>query len=173
MRAKLIMLTGFVLVALSYRVSAETGQADIKATTDTSKVSGMVKFEDTKDGLKVTAQIENVPPGKHGFHIHDFGSCGDNGAKAGGHYNPKGAPHGHVTTDGLARAHPGDLGNIEVGPNGKGTLEAVIPGVSLSKGELTVGGRAVVLHEKVDDFGQPTGNAGSRIGCGTIVITGK
>jgi Cu-Zn family superoxide dismutase len=36
-----------------------------------------------------------------------------------------------------------------------------------------VAGRAFVLHEKADDFGQPVGNAGSRIGCGPIVLTGK
>ncbi|MBI4430987.1 MAG: superoxide dismutase family protein [Candidatus Omnitrophica bacterium] len=28
--------------------------------------------------------------------------------------------------------------------------------------------RAVILHEKEDDFGQPTGNAGGRIACGKI-----
>jgi Cu-Zn family superoxide dismutase len=36
-----------------------------------------------------------------------------------------------------------------------------------------VGGRAIILHEKMDDFSQPTGNAGGRIGCGTIIVTGN
>ena len=29
-------------------------------------------------------------------------------------------------------------------------------------------GRAIIVHEKQDDGGQPTGNAGGRIGCGLI-----
>ncbi|MBI3323135.1 MAG: superoxide dismutase family protein, partial [Candidatus Omnitrophica bacterium] len=35
------------------------------------------------------------------------------------------------------------------------------------------GGRSLILHEKVDDFGQPLGNAGGRIGCGVIRIVGE
>ncbi|MBI3291414.1 MAG: superoxide dismutase family protein, partial [Elusimicrobia bacterium] len=44
---------------------------------------------------------------------------------------------------------------------------------SLSGSKYAVGGRAVIVHEKADDFGQPVGNAGGRIGCGLIVITGR
>ena len=29
-------------------------------------------------------------------------------------------------------------------------------------------GRAVIIHEKADDFSQPAGNAGGRIACGLI-----
>jgi Cu-Zn family superoxide dismutase len=67
-------------------------------------------------------------------------------------------------------AHAGDMGNIEIGENGSGTLIVFMPGLSLSQGEANVTGKAVILHEQEDDFGQPTGNAGGRIGCGVITL---
>ena len=38
-------------------------------------------------------------------------------------------------------------------------------------GKYGVLGRALVVHEKPDDFGQPTGNAGARLACGLIERT--
>jgi Cu-Zn family superoxide dismutase len=61
------------------------------------------------------------------------------------------------------------MGNLTVGADGKGTL-------TLTSSEWTIGsgadtdiiGHAVIVHEKMDDGGQPVGNAGARIGCGVI-----
>ncbi len=162
-----------VLVVLGCRVAfAETGEAVIHGTAAGSAIAGTATFTDTPDGLQVSVQVTNVQPGKHGLHIHQYGSCDDVGKAAGGHYNPDGVKHGFLPTDGFTDAHAGDLGNIDVGADGSGKLELTLSGLRLSGGKYTVGGRAVVLHEQVDDFGQPTGNAGGRIGCGVIVITG-
>lgn len=152
---------------------ATVGVARIQGTTAGTPLAGTIVLQDTTQGLKLSGQLANIPPGTHGFHIHEFGSCDDLGKAAGGHYNPRQVPHGLVTKDGLKRAHAGDLGNIVADAQGNATLETVIPGVSLSQGKYTVGGRAVIIHEKADDFGQPVGNAGGRIGCGPIVITGQ
>jgi superoxide dismutase, Cu-Zn family len=154
-------------------VLAETGVANIKGTGMNSLLKGTVSLTDTSAGLKVDAHLTGVPPGQHGFHIHEFGSCDDMGKAAGGHYNPENTMHGMVVKDGIMKAHAGDLGNFTAGTDGTATLEAVIPDVALSGSKASVAGRAFVVHEKVDDFSQPVGNAGSRIGCGTIVITGK
>ena len=151
---------------------AETGKAAIRATTEGSTVSGSATLTDTPAGLQVAIEVTGVSPGRHGLHIHQYGGCGDAGKAAGGHYNPAGAPHGFLPADGAAKAHAGDMGNIEVGPDGTGSATVVLPGVSLGRGAHSVGGRAIILHEKVDDFGQPTGNAGGRIGCGPIIVTG-
>lgn len=118
-------------------------------------------FTDTKAGLKISARLPVVPRGEHGFHIHQFGDCADEGKAAGGHYNPASAPHGDVV----------NLGNILAKADGTATLDVVLPMVTLSSGMFTVGVRAMVLHEKTDDFSQPAGNAGARIGCGVIAIT--
>jgi Cu-Zn family superoxide dismutase len=65
--------------------------------------------------------------------------------------------------------HGGDLGNIEVGPDGKGTLDVVVTGLSVANVDNGVVGRAIVVHEKVDDLAtDPAGNSGARIGCGVI-----
>jgi Cu-Zn family superoxide dismutase len=140
----------------------------VKGTKEGSVVSGKAVLKDTPEGLQISAAFENVPPGKHGFHIHENGSCAEEGNAAGGHYNPDGAPHGYISKDGVGYAHVGDLGNVEIGADGKGRLDAVIPALTLKDGKYNVIGRAFILHEKEDDFGQPTGNAGGRIACGEI-----
>ena len=163
---------GLLILVSCGTVWAETGKAVIRGTAEGSAIAGTATFTDTPGGLQVAVQVTNILPGKHGFHIHQYGSCDDVGKAAGGHYNPDGVKHGFLPTDGFAGAHAGDLGNLEVGTDGSGKAELTLPGLRLSGGKYTVGGRAVVLHEQVDDFSQPTGNAGGRIGCGVIAITG-
>ena len=163
-----IVVAGFALASTAAR--AETGRAVIQATADGSQVTGSAILTDTSDGLTVSIQVANIPPGKHGLHIHQYGLCEDHGNAVGGHFNPDGVPHGLLLTDGFAHAHAGDLGDIEIGPDGTGSLSLVLPGLTVSGGKYGVAGRAIILHEKVDDFGQPTGNAGGRIGCGSILI---
>ena len=56
-----------------------------------------------------------------------------------------------------------------MGKDGKGHTEITIPGANLKKDDPhSYLGRAIIIHEKKDDGGQPTGNAGGRIGCGVI-----
>jgi Cu-Zn family superoxide dismutase len=56
-----------------------------------------------------------------------------------------------------------------VGKDGKGTLEIVAAGANLKDGDVSsFVGRSLIVHEKKDDGGQPTGNAGGRIGCAVI-----
>jgi Cu-Zn family superoxide dismutase len=166
-----MVLAGSVIALCAATASAEVGRARITGTADGSTVAGTVTFKETPEGLEMTVQVVNAPPGKHGFHVHEFGDCGDGGNAAGGHYNPTGVPHGYLPTDGPTKAHAGDFGNIEVGPDGTGTATLKLPmAIRLSSGPQNVAGRAVILHEQPDDFGQPTGNAGGRIGCGAILI---
>ncbi|OGX06567.1 MAG: hypothetical protein A2Z88_00430 [Omnitrophica WOR_2 bacterium GWA2_47_8] len=156
-----------------YDPGTVTGQANavIKGTQEGSKVEGEVVFWDTKDGLIVEGDFSGIPtPGKHGFHVHEKGSCEDEGKAAGGHYNPMGAPHGMLEKDGMQKAHGGDMGNIEVDDEGYATYDGFLPGIHLKGEGHVVTGLAVIVHEKVDDFGQPTGNAGGRIGCGIIQV---
>ena len=161
-----------VLVAFVAAVaSAETGVAKITGTALGSTIAGMASFEDTPAGLKVAAIVRGLPAGAHGFHIHEWGSCEDSAKAAGSHFNPAHAAHGKALQDGPEKAHAGDMGNIIADAKGNAKLDAVIPNVSLT-GKFAVIGRAVVVHEKVDDFSQPVGNAGNRVGCGVIGVTG-
>ncbi|MBI1992330.1 MAG: superoxide dismutase family protein [Candidatus Omnitrophica bacterium] len=164
------VIVGVGLTLWSSGAFAETGTAVIQGTSEGSTVNGSAILIDSPDGLEVTVEVMGVAPGKHAIHIHQYGACDDKGNAAGGHFNPDGSPHGFLPSDGLSKAHPGDMGNLDVGQDGKGFLTIRLPDVALSGGRYSVGGRAIILHEKVDDFGQPTGNAGGRIGCGVIVI---
>ena len=168
MKIKIACLVAFIVFMIPYQARAAKATAVIQGTQENSELAGSVHLEDTDEGLLIEAEVFGAPPGLHGFHIHENGSCEDQGNAAGGHYNPDSAPHGFLPADGLEHAHAGDLGNIEINEEGEGTLGIMLPNLTLSGGKYNVGGRAVILHEKLDDFGQPVGNAGARIGCGVI-----
>jgi Cu-Zn family superoxide dismutase len=114
--------------------------------------------------VDVVIALGGVKPGRHGAHVHENPDCSAPDAKsAGSHYNPDNHPHGLPTA---SEHHVGDLGNIDVGADGKGKLEITMPGANLKQGDPhSFLGRSIIIHEKVDDGGQPVGNAGGRIGC--------
>lgn len=170
MKNKCFGLMVLVLLSGSSVAFAATGVANIQGIKADSSLSGKAILTDTPEGLKISLSLENVPPGKHGFHIHENGACGDEGKAAGGHYNPEGVLHGLLFKDGFEHAHAGDFGNIEIRPSGSGQFETVVQGLTLTGGKRNVAGKSFILHEKEDDFSQPAGNAGGRIGCGVIEI---
>ena len=138
-------------------------------TSDASKASGKITLEETEEGLHIQAELFNLTPGLHGFHIHENGACGDEGKAAGSHFNPDQAPHGHLPKDGFTHSHAGDFGNLEADQNGTARFDGVMKGLTLKEGEkYGVAGRSFIVHEKADDFGQPLGNAGGRVACGII-----
>ena len=146
-------------------------KVSITGTQSGSTIKGEVTLREVQGGVEVMAELSNIPnPGKHGFHVHENGSCEDLGKAAGGHFNPKGSPHGLLSKDGQGKAHCGDMGNIVIDEKGNGKFVEFLPGVSLTQGENNIVGKAIILHEKEDDFSQPTGNAGARIGCGIIEL---
>jgi Cu-Zn family superoxide dismutase len=132
-----------------------------------SKLTGKATLTEVPDGVKVSIAVENVKPGDHGAHVHEKGDCSaPDAASAGGHFNPGSHPHALPATN---PRHLGDLGNIVVGKDGKGTTEITIAGANLKPGDPnSFDGKAIIIHEKKDDGGQPTGNAGGRIGCAEI-----
>ncbi len=135
-----------------------------------SKVRGTVVFDSTPGGVKITAKIGGLnPDSKHAIHIHEFGDLGsDDATSAGDHFNPDGHPHALPDTD---ERHGGDLGNLESDGSGNATLEITVKGLTLSPGPRCILGRAIIVHAKEDDGGQPSGNAGDRIGAGVIGIS--
>lgn len=139
--------------------------------TEGSKVKGTVTFTKTNDGIMVKAEIDGLTPGKHGFHIHEFGDCSAaDGSSAGGHFNPENQEHAGPDA---GMRHTGDMGNIEADQNGKAVLEYVDKEMSFT-GPSSIIGRGIIVHEKEDDLKtQPTGNAGGRLACGVIGITKK
>lgn len=134
--------------------------------TKGNDVSGTVTFSQQGNEVKIVADIEGLAPGKHGFHIHEFGDCSaPDGTSAGGHFNPENVQHGGPND---AKRHVGDLGNIESSEDGTAHLEITDSMVNLN-GEHSVIGRAIIVHAGEDDLtSQPTGAAGARVACGVI-----
>ena len=147
---------------------AKPAPVDVKIEARSgSKLAGTAHFEEVDGGVKVTLSLSGLTKGSRAAHVHETGDCSAPDAKsAGGHFNPDAHPHGMPAA---GERHLGDLGNIEIGADGTGSLEIVVAGATLAEGDAhSFLGRAVVVHEKKDDGGQPTGNAGGRIGCAEI-----
>jgi Cu-Zn family superoxide dismutase len=135
--------------------------------TKGSNVEGRATFTERDGKIYVSAAIKNLKPGKHGFHIHEYGVWSEDGMAAGGHFNPAQTKHG--APDASPR-HVGDLGNIEANENGNVTIDDVAFESLSFHGPHSILGRGLVVHEKADDFGQPVGNAGGRVAVGTIGV---
>ncbi|MHC1727518.1 MAG: superoxide dismutase family protein [Syntrophobacteraceae bacterium] len=154
--------------------SRKSGPTEVKEgiavmnPTEGSKVRGMVSFVKSGKGVRITANIQGLAPGLHGFHIHEFGDCSSPDANsAGGHFNPTDSIHGAPNAE---KRHAGDLGNVEADKSGQARLE-VTDGMLKLEGPESIIGRAVIVHAQPDDFKtQPTGNAGARLACGVIGI---
>ena len=127
---------------------------------------GRATATEVSGGLRVTLDVAGLAPGTHGAHSHTVGQCGaPDFASAGPHWNPLGAKHGSMNPQG---PHEGDLPNLIVGPNGRGTIGAVLPGATMA-GLLDTDGAAIVVHAAPDDLTtDPSGNSGGRIACGVF-----
>ena len=132
---------------------------------------GTIELSDSPAGLVLNTHLTALPPGPHGFHIHEKGSCepavkdGKMGAAiaAGGHFNPNQAPHHGTPVTG----HMGDLPLITVDAAGKSEEKLVAPRLKLAD----VQGLAIMVHAGGDNYAdqpKPLGGGGDRIACGLI-----
>ena len=134
-----------------------------------SNVRGEVNFAGENGSVRFELSVENLTPGQHAVHLHEHGDCSaEDASSAGGHWNPTMKPHGK-RGEGTA-FHKGDIDNMSVGNDGKGTLNLTIEGWSIGGPDSTnIIGKSVIIHAQADDFtSQPSGNAGSRVSCGVI-----
>ena len=118
------------------------------------------------NGVRVVADLMDVPAGTHALHVHETGDCSASDfTSAGGHWNPTNQPHPN---------HKGDLPNFTPDASGKAQVTAMIEGVSLNGATmpaLDADGAAMIIHANADDMmSQPSGDAGARIACGVITM---
>jgi Cu-Zn family superoxide dismutase len=139
------------------------------APTQGHNASGTLALTAEGDSVRLAGTLQGLPPnGEFGFHIHENGDCSaPDASSAGAHFNPANAQHGNPQGD---VHHAGDMLNAKSDAQGAAMVDAVASGVSLDSGQPNgVRGKAVVLHEKPDDYAsQPAGNSGARIACGVI-----
>jgi superoxide dismutase, Cu-Zn family len=133
---------------------------------------GEAVFKEGDDDPVVVMRLQawDLPPGIHGFHIHEHGVCEiPTFESAGGHFNPFRKKHGRRNPEG---PHAGDLPNLHVPENGRIQVTLAIRRVTLGEGKnslLPDRGTSLVIHADPDDgLTEPDGNSGARIACGVI-----
>jgi Cu-Zn family superoxide dismutase len=162
------------------------------ATGIDSNVFGSVIFEQQTalGDVTVRVEIEGLRPGFHGFHVHQYGDVRSTSdlTTISAHFVPYCAPPnidengqqvGGCEEDqvhGLppnATRQPGDMGNLEVGPDGSLTQASRVLTIGQSKMSLSdplrsIIGRTILIHAERDDGSQPYGNAGGPEAYGVI-----
>eukprot|EP00898_Chlorokybus_atmophyticus_P000854 jgi/Chlat1/176/Chrsp1S03249 len=157
------------------RPSRRYRQALAAMTTGDGSVDGYVLFTQ-QAGRKpciVEAFLTGLTPGKHGWHVHEFGNLTQVCNSTGNHYNPTGSVHGDINE---IPSHVGDLGNLIADENGNANFTAYARRLRLTGGRSIIG-RAIVIHGGEDDLGRGgnatsliNGNSGARIACGVIGV---
>jgi Cu-Zn family superoxide dismutase len=147
--------------------------ADIKGDGITGRAELVERAQGTGKIVEITVSVSGLKPGLHGVHLHAVGKCEAPFTGAGGHFDP--GPASNTDPDANHPFHMGDVPNIEVGADGKGTLKAVTTRVTLSPGPLSVfddDGTAIIIHGNEDKgiTGEPKSgvSGGPRVACGVL-----
>ena len=130
---------------------------------------GVVTLTQGPQGVLVSADLRELPPGGHGFHIHAVGSCSPDFSAAGGHFGPGDESHGFMYSTDM---HAGDLPNVYANADGTARADMFTADVTLAANDrrslFDSDGSAMVIHENPDAYGEDSGTAGARIACGVI-----
>ena len=134
---------------------------------------GTIRIRDSEAGLVLRPDLNDLPPGPHGFHVHQNPSCAPGerqgkmaaGLEAGGHYDPiktglHRGPHNKA-------GHLGDLPLLIASPSGRSAQVLIAPRLTVAG----VRGRSLMIHANGDTFSdtpKPLGGGGARIACGVI-----
>lgn len=136
-----------------------------------SSVEGEVSLVQDGDNVYLKAMMNGLSEGTHAIHIHEKADCSSaDGKSTGGHWNPTAQPHGKWGAD--TGYHKGDIGNFEVGADGKGIVKMTTTEWCIGCGDETkdILGKAIIVHQGADDFtSQPSGAAGTRVSCAGII----
>jgi Cu-Zn family superoxide dismutase len=152
---------------------ATKAHADIKGTGITGRAELVERRQGSGVVVDVTVTASGLKPGLHGVHLHAVGKCDPDFAAAGGHFDP--GPAGNTDPDVNHPFHMGDIPNLEVGADGKGTLKAVTTRVTVSASPLSIfdsDGTAIIIHGN-EDKGVPGESksgvsGGPRVACGVL-----
>ena len=136
------------------------------------KSAGTITIQDTKDGVSLSTDLKGLPPGEHGFHLHEKGSCDPAdkdgkktaGQSAGGHFDPD-ATKAHKGPGG--GGHKGDLPKLEVSDKGVSKTKLDVAGLKVAD----LADHALMIHAGGDNYAdapKPLGGGGARIVCGVV-----
>ncbi|EXI80590.1 MAG: Superoxide dismutase [Cu-Zn] precursor [Candidatus Accumulibacter appositus] len=171
MKASLSVLACLLCPALA--LAAETTVTlNLASSQGVGSAVGTVRIVETPYGLAFYPQLKGLPPGLHGFHVHEKPACtpaDKDGVAiaalaAGGHFDPQETKrHGEPWGDG----HLGDLPALYVAADGTASNPVLAPRLKLAE----VRNRSLMLHAGGDNHSDdpaPLGGGGARVACGVI-----
>jgi Cu-Zn family superoxide dismutase len=178
-RISAIVIVSALMTSLLLAGSRAAAAASAEATVNSISSAGVgaslgtVTFADSAAGLVITPHLSGLPPGQHGFHIHEKGDCGPGmnegkpaaGFAAGGHYDPAHTKKhlGPFSTAG----HRGDLPVLVVDSRGDASQLVTAPHLTVAD----IRGRSIMIHVGGDNYSDtplPLGGGDGRIACGVI-----
>lgn len=171
MRFKLL-LSAFTLLLCRPALAEMKVQLTMVDEKGIGKSVGEVSLTETPYGVVFSPSLAGLPPGLHGFHVHENPSCEPKekdgkmvaALGAGGHFDPAGSKHhGFPWGDG----HLGDLPPLFVDAKGNADHPVLAPRLKLSD----LKGRSLMVHAGGDnhaDHPAPLGGGGERLACGVI-----
>lgn len=135
---------------------------------------GSLNIADSPAGAVVKTALKGLPPGPHGLHVHENGSCAPT-TPGGGAPVPAGAAGGHFDPRKTGKhegpqgsGHLGDLPLLTVAADGTANTSLTAPNI---KDVAVLRGKAVVIHAGGDNYGDqpaPLGGGGARLACGVL-----
>jgi superoxide dismutase, Cu-Zn family len=171
MRKMMMAMCGACLMAAAHADERTVEMRTVNADGLGESI-GTVTVLTTPWGVLFTPDLSDLPPGLHGFHVHQNANCApakDEGEMAaaiaaGGHYDPQSTGrHEGPYGDG----HLGDLPGLYVDAEGKAMHPVLAPRLKFSD----LNGRALMIHAGGDNYSDrpiELGGGGSRIVCGAI-----
>jgi superoxide dismutase, Cu-Zn family len=140
------------------------------------KAVGSATFSTINRGILIEFDLQDLPPGPHGLHLHVAGNCDPKSqfTSAGPilSLGPLQRKHGFLAEGG---PEAGDLPNQFAGADGRLHASVIANGFSLGNGKRSIfdhDGVALIVDQRGDDYRtQPLGNAGNRIACGVVIRT--
>lgn len=179
----LVIASALALVAtglMAWNAAAQSDKAGARLRDANGNPAGVVRVTDLASGkTRVQANVEGLPPGFHGFHVHAVGQCTPpDFTSAGGHLNPSGNDHPF---------HAGDQPVLLVNRDGTGQLAFETDRYSVAD-LFDADGSAYIVHANPDNYAnipmryhshtydvfgpdpdtEATGDAGSRLACGEV-----
>jgi Cu-Zn family superoxide dismutase len=139
----------------------------------TSTDIGTIVISGSEAGATLKLNLHGLPPGPHGFHVHENGNCSPTlmngtripGGAAGSHLDPD---HTYEHEGPTGEGHLGDLPVLVAEPDGTATQTLTAPRI---KDIDALKLRALVIHAGGDTYSDspnPLGGGGGRIACGVI-----
>ncbi|CAK9891192.1 MULTISPECIES: superoxide dismutase family protein [Pseudomonas] len=160
-------------LATAGAAQAQTVEMALVGADGSAKPVGTITIEQNQYGTLLTPDLRDLPPGVHGFHLHEKPSCAP--ATADGKTTPAGAAGGHWDPQQSKKhlgpyddaGHKGDLPALYVSVDGTARYPVLAPRLKAEEFK----GHALMVHGGGDnhsDHPEALGGGGARIACGVV-----